>query len=356
MDYSIRQMTLDDYEQAYSLWDATDGVCLDGSDSRDGITLYLRRNQGFCFVATVGGGLVGTVLCGHEGRRGILRHLVVSPAFRGKGIARDLINHARSALAEEGIRRCNTFVLNSNVVGRQFWARMGWRLLDDDFRLMQITTGTEEEGITTNGCQRTPKVIYIGGSPMVGKSTVARVVASRLQYACVSTDDIGSAVAAVTNETTHPQFHYMGTQDHRDYYASSDTRKLVSDMNDLHASLWPAVRILFENHMSWAGPVVIEGWCLRPRLVSELSGDVAGVFLLGDDALLEERVFSSDFSIGATDRKAMLGQYLERSRLYNAMIQDHVSELGLASIHVSREMSPDEIAAECIRVVSRRGL
>ena len=140
MDYTIRQMALDDYEHAYALWRATDGICLDEEDGPDGIALYLRRNQGFCFVATVNKQLVGTVLCGHEGRRGILRHLVVSPDFRGKGIARDLINHCRSALARAGIRKCNTFVLDSNVAGRQFWEHMGWRLHEDDFHLMQIPT------------------------------------------------------------------------------------------------------------------------------------------------------------------------------------------------------------------------
>jgi ribosomal protein S18 acetylase RimI-like enzyme len=140
MDYTIRQMMLDDYDRAYALWRTADGVCLDEEDSRDGIALYLRRNQGLCFVAIVGEQLVGTVLCGHEGRRGILRHLVVAPDFRGKGIARDLINHCRAALAREGIRKCNIFVLDSNVEGRRFWEHMGWRLLEDDFRLMQIPT------------------------------------------------------------------------------------------------------------------------------------------------------------------------------------------------------------------------
>ena len=189
---------------------------------------------------------------------------------------------------------------------------------------------------------------------MVGKSTVARVLASRLQYECVSTDDIGAAIAAVTNVATHPQFHYMGQQDYRDYYATSDIRRLVGDMDNLHAALWPALRILFENHMSWGSPIVIEGWGLRPKYVSELSGDIAGVFLLADDSLLEERVLSSDFSTGSMDRETMLGQYLERSRLYNAMMQAHVSQLGLASIHVLGEMKPDEIADECISVVSKR--
>ncbi len=144
MDYTVRQMTMDDYDQAYSLWRATDGVCLDEEDNRDGIALYLQRNQGLCFVATVGEPLVGTVLCGHEGRRGILRHLVVAPDFRGRGIARALVSHCRAALAREGIQKCNTFVLDSNVRGRRFWEHMGWHVLEDDFRLMQIPTVGQE--------------------------------------------------------------------------------------------------------------------------------------------------------------------------------------------------------------------
>ena len=144
MDYTIRQMTLDDYDKAYSLWDATDGVSLAAEDSRDTLELYLRRNQGLCFVATVDGQLVGTVLCGHEGRRGILRHLAVAPQFRGKGIARTLVNECLSALAREGIHTCNTFVLESNVEGRRFWEHMGWGVHQDRFHLMQTRTKAEE--------------------------------------------------------------------------------------------------------------------------------------------------------------------------------------------------------------------
>jgi len=60
---------------------------------------------------------------------------------------------------------------------------------------------------------------------MVGKSTVARLVASRLQYECVSTGDIGIAIAAVTDASTHPESHYMGTQDYRDYYTATGMQK-----------------------------------------------------------------------------------------------------------------------------------
>ena len=68
MDYSIRQMTIEDYDEVYGLWDQTAGLSLEEGDTREAITLYLNRNQGLCFVAVAENQIIGTVLCGHEGQ------------------------------------------------------------------------------------------------------------------------------------------------------------------------------------------------------------------------------------------------------------------------------------------------
>jgi len=198
-----------------------------------------------------------------------------------------------------------------------------------------------------------PKVIYIGGTPMVGKSTVARLIASRLQYGCISTDDLGAAIAAVTKATTHPEFHYMGEQDYRDYYAANSAEKLIRDIDDQHQALWPALQTLFQNHSSWGTPIIIEGWALRPDYVSELGGDIAGLFLLAEDALIENRVRSSRFSENANHREAMLQRYLERSVWYNSVIKGQISRLGLRAIQVSEDMQPNKIYDQCMRVLNK---
>ena len=72
-------------------------------DSREGIRMYLARNRGLCFVATVDSVIVGTVLCGHDGRRGILRHLAVKPRFRNRGIGRALTERSLAALSRTGV-------------------------------------------------------------------------------------------------------------------------------------------------------------------------------------------------------------------------------------------------------------
>src|SRR5258708_407233 len=117
MKVKIRAMVLDDYEEAARLWSATEGMSLGDDDSLEGIAVYLKRNAGLCFLAVDAEKIVGTLLCGHDGRRGILRHLAVTREFRKNGIAKLLIRASLDALAAEGIKKCNIFVMDYNVAG-----------------------------------------------------------------------------------------------------------------------------------------------------------------------------------------------------------------------------------------------
>jgi 2-phosphoglycerate kinase len=191
-----------------------------------------------------------------------------------------------------------------------------------------------------------PRVIYLGGAPMLGKTTAARILACRLGYSMLSTDDVGVAIGAVT-ERQRPSIDY------REYYIVNSVQALVQDLNEGHECLWPALRAIIQNHAAWGHPLVIEGYALRPAYVHGLSGDVSGVFLLADKALIEKRVRASDFSEGASDAQTMIGRYCERSFWYNAMLKDEVARLGLNALEISDGMSPDEIVDGCQSLLSR---
>jgi len=142
MNYPIRIMSLYDYDGVYRLWNTADGICLGEDDSRDGIALYLRRNPKSCFVALDGAEIVGVVLSGHEGRRGILRHLVVGREYRNRGIAASLVQACFDALLVEGIQKCNIFVMDDNAAGLKFWEHIGFYRLEDNYRTLQHWTQT----------------------------------------------------------------------------------------------------------------------------------------------------------------------------------------------------------------------
>jgi len=138
--YSIRRMTLADHGEVLRIWKKAKGICVVAEDSRAGIQLYLARNRGLCFVATSGGKVVGTVLCGHDGRRGILRHLAVIPEFRKKGIGSALAGRCLRALARQGVRKCNIYVMDDNAQGMRFWRGLGYSLLANEYRTLQVGT------------------------------------------------------------------------------------------------------------------------------------------------------------------------------------------------------------------------
>ena len=79
-------------------------------DSREEIAKYLRRNPTTCFVAEQGEKIVGVILSGHDGRRGLIHHLAVKA---------------------EGINKIALFVFNRNEAGNAFWEKQGYTRRED---------------------------------------------------------------------------------------------------------------------------------------------------------------------------------------------------------------------------------
>jgi N-acetylglutamate synthase len=126
MKAKIRKFTLRDFRQATELWRSCDGLGLRESDSRDGLHSFLRRNPGLSFVAEREGWIVGTALCGHDGRRGFIYHLAVAPSARREGIGRALVARCLASLRSVGISKCHIVVYTRNRAGQQFWRQTGW--------------------------------------------------------------------------------------------------------------------------------------------------------------------------------------------------------------------------------------
>ena len=63
----IREMTIDDYDEVYRMWQITTKRALSKADEKDQMERYLKHNAGMSQVAVVDGKIVGTVLAGHDG-------------------------------------------------------------------------------------------------------------------------------------------------------------------------------------------------------------------------------------------------------------------------------------------------
>jgi len=122
-----RNMRIADYQAVVELWQACEGLSIRDADSRAGVERYLARNPGLSFVAELEARIVGSIMAGHDGKRGYIQHLAVAEQARHRGIASRLVASCVDALKAEGIEKSHVHVLKHNRDGNAYWSRLGWR-------------------------------------------------------------------------------------------------------------------------------------------------------------------------------------------------------------------------------------
>lgn len=123
----VRIMTIEDYEGVYALWKKIKGFGIRSiDDSKEGVARFLKRNPTTNVVAEKDGRIVGSILCGHDGRRGCLYHVCVDEDYRRHGIGKRMVVFAMKALKEEKINKVSLIAFTENDIGNAFWNTIGW--------------------------------------------------------------------------------------------------------------------------------------------------------------------------------------------------------------------------------------
>ena len=123
----VRIMTIEDYEGVYALWKKIKGFGIRSiDDSKEGVARFLKRNPTTSVVAEKDGRIVGSILCGHDGRRGCLYHVCVDEDYRRNGIGKRMVVFAMKALKEEKINKVSLIAFTENDIGNAFWNTIGW--------------------------------------------------------------------------------------------------------------------------------------------------------------------------------------------------------------------------------------
>ena len=123
----IRIMTMKDYNEVYALWKKIRGFGIRSiDDSREGVERFLKRNPTTSVVAVEDDRIVGSILCGHDGRRGCFYHVCVDAEYRRQGIGKSMVVASMEALKEEHINKVCLIAFTRNDVGNAFWNTIGW--------------------------------------------------------------------------------------------------------------------------------------------------------------------------------------------------------------------------------------
>ncbi|HSL30603.1 MAG TPA: GNAT family N-acetyltransferase [Anaerolineales bacterium] len=120
-----------DYEPVYQLWKSIEkGIGLGRSDSLAEIEKKVSRDPDLFLVAVSERDIVGSVIGGFDGRRGLIYHLAVAASSRGQGIGSSLMEEVESRLRRKGCLKCYLLVTADNSEAEEFYRRRGWGHMD----------------------------------------------------------------------------------------------------------------------------------------------------------------------------------------------------------------------------------
>jgi ribosomal protein S18 acetylase RimI-like enzyme len=149
----IVPMVPEDYDDVRALWMTIRGFGIRAlDDSREDIERFILRNPTTSVVARDGDRIVGSILCGSDGRQGALYHVCVAKDYRRRGIGTQMVAFCMHQLRYMGINKVSLIAFTRNDAGNAFWNKIGWKKRDDvnyyDFLLNEqnITRFIGEEG------------------------------------------------------------------------------------------------------------------------------------------------------------------------------------------------------------------
>lgn len=123
----------DDYPDTLDLWKGIGpGIKVGRSDAIEEIEKKLERDPDLFLLAKSDGRVVGTVMGGFDGRRGLIYHLAVREDLRDQGIATQLLTEIEKRLQIKGCLKCYLLVFADNTDAIRFYENRGWHEMTED--------------------------------------------------------------------------------------------------------------------------------------------------------------------------------------------------------------------------------
>lgn len=134
MSVKIREFYYpNDYDGALKLWGGMEvGVNVGRSDTPEEIQKKLQRDPDLFLVAEFNSQIVGTIIGGYDGRRGMIYHLAVQVDMREQGIGTLLLEEVERRLQSKGCRKCYLLITAENTGAAQFYEQRSWTEMKND--------------------------------------------------------------------------------------------------------------------------------------------------------------------------------------------------------------------------------
>lgn len=186
------------------------------------------------------------------------------------------------------------------------------------------------------------RVLLIGGTSNVGKSTFAWALADRLGWSLTSTDSLARHPGRPWRTAPEEVPAHVAS-----YYLTYSPDELIDDVLLHYQRLWDRIEALIILHAgdSSTEKLILEGSALWPASVATLKLDhVQAVWLTASDELLRQRIYtSSRFNELTADKRELIEKFLARTLQFNAKMMDEIERLGLPVLEVKDTYSFDQL-------------
>jgi GNAT superfamily N-acetyltransferase len=131
-DLKIRKFKLDDYDSLIQLWQSANlPYKPEGRDRKDRLEVELERGCAIFLVAELEGKIIGSIFGTHDGRKGWINRLAVTPEMQGFGVGKRLLKEVEQRLDELGIDIISCLVEDWNSDSLVFFEKTGYTKHDD---------------------------------------------------------------------------------------------------------------------------------------------------------------------------------------------------------------------------------
>ena len=193
------------------------------------------------------------------------------------------------------------------------------------------------------------RVILIGGSSHVGKSTLSLSLAEKLGGRYLSTDSLARHPGRpwVSANKNYISEHVV------EHYKTLSIDALFLDvLSHYEKNVLPQVEAIVHSHLLDLSTecLIIEGSALYPTVVTNLVKDnsVKAIWLTASERLFRNRILSeSNFDNVGEDEKYLIQKFLDRTLLYNDRMNKEVDRLDFLCLDVESVTTIDELAKKC---------
>lgn len=123
----IRSARHEDVDGVLALWERARSPAASTPDTAESVTRLIEHAPDALLVADRDGELVGAVIASWDGWRGNMYRAAVLPSYRGRGIARRLVEVGHERLRAKGARRVTALVADAEEDATALWRATGYR-------------------------------------------------------------------------------------------------------------------------------------------------------------------------------------------------------------------------------------